>query len=132
MPKLRLSDPVLFVWILLGFNALAIGFYFSGVYGLQQIIAPTMDVLRPFQWREFGLLEFVQHGLLLVIIWILFKSAVSRKNVVEQVLLVGAGVAFVFLFLEVWIVWLVPYLSPAVSVFLSLLAAPTQFSSRRS
>ena len=100
MPKLRLSDPVLFVWILLGFNALAIGFYYSGVYGLQQVIAPSMDVLRPSQWREFGLLELVQHGLLLAIIWVLLKSAIARTSIVERVLLVGAAAAFVFKFLN--------------------------------
>ena len=100
LPKLRLSEPVLFVWILLGFNALAIGLYYSGVYGLQQIVAPTMEVLRPAQWREFGLLEFVQHGLLLAIIWVLVKSALANRSVVERVLLAGATAAFVFLFLE--------------------------------
>lgn len=100
MPKLRLSDPVLFVWILLGFNALAIGFYYSGVHGLQQVIAPTMGVLRPSQWREFGLLEFVQHGLLLAIIWVLLKSAITRTDITERVLLVSAAAAFIFLFLE--------------------------------
>ena len=100
MHALLSRNPILFVWIILGFNALAIALYFSGNTALQQIIAPTLDTLRPSQWREFGLLEIVQTGVLIAIIWILFVTAIRRTHIAEKVVLFIGTAAFIFLFLE--------------------------------
>ena len=98
----RLTPLTKFCWILLFGNALFIGFYFSGIPLLQQIIAPTIN--KPNfnfqQMREFGLLEITQNILLLSIIVILLKSAIKVPDMMIKAFF-GIGVAaFVFLFLE--------------------------------
>lgn len=90
----------MFVWIILGFNAVFIGFYFSGIYSLQQLIAPTIDVLQPHQWREFGLPEIFQHILLIASVFVLARTALSRTDWSEKILLLIGAALFIVLLLE--------------------------------
>lgn len=91
---------VFFVVVPVLLYALLMGLYFSGVYGLQQIVAPTLEGLSRNIWREFGLLEQLQNIFLLVVIFFLLKAAITRENVLDKVCFFGGTLVFVFLFLE--------------------------------
>jgi len=91
---------VSFVFIPLLFNLILIGCYFSGIDFLQQIIAPTVEGLASNAWREFGLLEQLQNLLLLAVVVILALSTKNMNSVLDRALLIGATLAFLFLFLE--------------------------------
>lgn len=98
----RLPSLTKFCWILLFSNALFIGFYFSGVAVLQQLIAPTINKANfSFQqMREFGLLEMTQNVLLLSIIIILLKGAIRASLPMMKAFFSVGVAAFIFLFLE--------------------------------
>ncbi len=94
------KELVTFVFIPLFFNALLIGLYFSGIEGLQQLVAPTIKGLSSNVWREFGLLEQLQNIFLLVVVVILFLSAINKKNTLDGVFFMAGALFFLFLLLE--------------------------------
>lgn len=96
------NNAKLFVWYLAIFNSFFIGCYFSGVYALQQIIAPTIN-LKNFhyaQMREFGIMEIFQNILLLVICYLLLRECIRRTIILEKFFFGFGFAAFLFLFLE--------------------------------
>jgi len=96
-----LGKPALyFFYILIGFNLVSIGLYFSGISLLQQIIVPTIPHLHEASWREFGLPEILQNVFLLAIIAILFCAAIKKTARLDKCLYGFATLAFLFLFLE--------------------------------
>jgi len=95
-----MNNTLKFIWILLVGNLMLIGLYFSGLHSLQQIIAPTIDGLIFSQWREFGLLEFIQNGLLLAINAVFLVAIIKRKPLIEKLFFAVGLAAFSFLFLE--------------------------------
>ena len=76
------------------------GFYFSGSPELQSIVAPTIEGLHPFSWREFGALELLQNVALIAIIVLLADSARRAGTRLMRLALVVAAVGFVFVLLE--------------------------------
>lgn len=91
---------IVFVGIPLLLNALVLGLYFSGVAGLQQIVAPTIDWLLRNSWREFGLLEQLQNLFLLGVIAILFLGIFTKNSLLDKTCMLGGSMVFVFLLLE--------------------------------
>ena len=91
---------ILFVGIPVLMNALFLCLYFTGIEGLQQLIAPRVEGLPFSSWREFGLLEQLQN-LFLFIIVIAFLRAFSKQDqrLEKSFFLLGALV-MLFLFLE--------------------------------
>ena len=92
----------LHIWLLIVFNVLFIGCYFSGFNFLQQLIAPTINKanFNFQQMREFGLLEMTQNALLLGICFVLFRELIQRQNILEKAFYGIGSAVFVFLFLE--------------------------------
>jgi hypothetical protein len=80
-------------------NALLVGFYFSGIEGLQQIVAPTIEGLPLYSWREFGLLEMLQNLVLLILVVYLARSifAAGEWWLTAAFALLAAGFFFVLL-----------------------------------
>lgn len=80
-------------------SALMMGLYFSGSVSLQQWVAPTIEGLSPFSWREFGILEMLQNVWLIWIVVVLIRSAVvsDRKDLTALFGLLAAGFLFVLL-----------------------------------
>ena len=99
MNKMK-RELITFVFVPICLNALLMGLYFSGIGGLQQIVAPTIEGLSSNVWREFGLLEQLQNLFLLAVIFILLFAAVNRKNTLDRTCIVGGALFFLFLFLE--------------------------------
>lgn len=91
-----------FIWGLTAFNILFIGFYFSGIVSLQQLIAPTipLDNFRYQQMREFGVVEMFQNVLLILICFFLIRDAIRRTDLLERGFFMFGSAAFVFLMLE--------------------------------
>lgn len=96
------NQAKLFILYLSIFNSFFIGCYFSGVYALQQIIAPTISLknFRYEQMREFGIMEIFQNVLLLIICYLLFRECIRRVVVLEKLFFGFGCAAFIFLFLE--------------------------------
>ena len=87
---MNLSSPWHRLYILLGFNLLFIGFYFSGIPALHALIVPTIEGLHPSQHREFGIMEWTQNLFLLAIVVLSAQQVFSRTLLVERILfLVG-------------------------------------------
>lgn len=77
-------------------NFILMGFYFSGINFLQNIISPN-DV---FLTRESGLLEQLQNLYLLSIFAMFFYLSIKRPNKNEKIFFSLLSAIFVFLFLE--------------------------------
>ncbi|MEE4217587.1 MAG: hypothetical protein V2I48_08265 [Xanthomonadales bacterium] len=54
--------------------------YFSGVQTLQSIVAPSIEGLPAFSWREFGALETMQNLVLLAIIFQLVEALIRLRG----------------------------------------------------
>lgn len=94
------KNIILFVITPLLFNAVFIGFYFSGNLFLQHLIAPEMPTMAPNSWREFGLVEQTQNLLLLIITLLLFKEIFNRSLILEKIIFALGFIVFSFLLLE--------------------------------
>ena len=94
------KELTIFVIIPLLINGLFLGMYFSGVGGLQQVVAPTINWLPQNSWREFGLLEQLQNLLLLAVLTILVLGAFRKTGVLDKGIMVAGSIVFLFLFLE--------------------------------
>ena len=94
------KELTIFVIIPLLINGLFLGLYFSGVGGLQQVVAPTINWLPQNSWREFGLLEQLQNLLLLAVLTILVLGAFRKTGVLDKGIMVAGSIVFLFLFLE--------------------------------
>ena len=81
-------------------SLLMMGLYFSGSEILQQIVAPTVEGLAPFSWREFGALEMLQNVLLVCIIVLLLRSMVLAGFSWPGMLFAVLTLLFLFVFLE--------------------------------
>lgn len=73
-----------------------VAFYFSGVAGLQQIVAPRIRGVLPNTSREFGLLENVQNLVLLAMLVVSVAGVLVKKTRLEK-----AGLALLSLFILV-------------------------------
>lgn len=80
-------------------SAVLMAFYFSGSWTLQQIVAPTIDGLPLYSWREFGVLEMFQNLVLLAIVAYLARSvfAAGKWWLGVSFALLAAGFVFVLL-----------------------------------
>lgn len=94
------NKTVFFIYIPLIANALFIGFYFSGIESLQQIIVPSISFLSGNNWREFGLVEQVQNICLLITIVILIKTFIKKRKQIEKNVFAILALFFTFVFLE--------------------------------
>lgn len=74
--------------------------YFSGIETLQSIVAPSIEGLPTFSWREFGALEMMQNLVLLTIIYLLLDAVIRLRGSYVKVGCAVLLVLFVFLFLE--------------------------------
>lgn len=94
------SPYLYFVWLLVLGNTFLIGFYFSGIPVLQQIVAPTIEGLPVIQSREFGLLEMLQNGFLLCVVYMFAKALLQQRPVLDKLFFATGCCAFLFLLLE--------------------------------
>lgn len=91
---------------------LLLGLYFSGSTSLQAIVAPTIEGLHPFSWREFGALEILQNFVLLATVALFATAVRSAAGWPLKCLFALAAVGFTFILLEEvdygahWIEWL--------------------------
>ena len=103
MPEIKPEvKKAVIVFVLIPFlvNGSLMAMYFSGIDGLQSIVAPTIDWLPRNSWREFGLLEMLQNLVLLAVIAILIAGAFNKRSLLDRLSLVVGAAAFLFLFLE--------------------------------
>lgn len=84
----------------LALSGLMMGLYFSGSVPLQQLVAPTIEGLPPFSWREFGIPEMLQNAFLIWIIVVLVRSALEAGHASLSALFVLLAMGFVFVLLE--------------------------------
>lgn len=77
-----------------------IGMYFSGVQGLQQIVAPAIKNMNPDSSRELGLLENLQNIELIVIAAMAFWAVKIKPARWEKVAFGFIGLAVLFLLME--------------------------------
>ena len=96
----RRNRITLFLTVPLVIGLTMIGFHFSGLPFLSNLIVPAMDGIAGDSYREFGLLENIQH-LYLIVSVVLAGYGVKTYTVLWQKLVMGLVMCgFVFLFLE--------------------------------
>ena len=98
--KINNKQIYYFFIIPLFINLILLGFYFSGIKFLQQIIAPTISFLHFYSWREFGLLEQLQNIYLISIFVLFLYSCITRQDKKEKIFFFVLACLFLFLFLE--------------------------------
>lgn len=84
----------------MGLSGLMLGMYFSGVRWMQTVVcAPYFESVPMNSRREFGLLETLQHLMLLAVVVIAVRSAISKPHWLLKVFmgLVALGTAFLLL-----------------------------------
>ncbi|NOQ93215.1 MAG: hypothetical protein GQ547_01120 [Methylophaga sp.] len=86
----------LFIVIPVVLNILLMGFYFSGVDALQQIIS----VNNGFLTRESGLLEQLENIYLLTVFVMFAYFSIKRINAIEKLFFFSSSLIFLFLLLE--------------------------------
>lgn len=89
-----------YVLVPLALSGLMMGLYFSGSAPLQQLVAPTIEGLPPFSWREFGIPEMLQNVILIWIVVVLVRSALEAGHASLSSLFVLLAMGFVFVLLE--------------------------------
>ena len=89
-----------YVLVPLALSGLMMGLYFSGSTPLQQLVAPTIEGLPPFSWREFGIPEMLQNVILIWIVVVLVRSAIEAGHAGLSTLFVLLSMGFVFVLLE--------------------------------
>ncbi len=94
------KEITLFILIPIAINALSLGLYYSGVYGLQQIVAPEVTRLLPMSYREFGLVEQLQNIFLLAIVILFAIAIIKRRGVAERLFFLSGLLVMLFLLLE--------------------------------
>lgn len=82
------------------FSLAMIALYFSGVYSLQNLVAPTLEGMEPYSWREFGALELLQNFLLLCLLFYLLRSLRMADGLPVLVFLVTLTGLVAFVLLE--------------------------------
>lgn len=92
----RVKNIYLFIIIPVALNLLLMGFYFSGIDVLQQIISPNNGFLT----RESGLLEQLQNIYLLCIFAIFLYFSIKRVDTREKLFFFSLSFVFLFLLLE--------------------------------
>ncbi len=81
--------------------AILMGMYFSGVRLLQTIaVMPYLENVAPNSRREFGLLEFVEHALIIAALIISVHAAIQARILILRSLFIFISAAILFLFLE--------------------------------
>ncbi len=73
-----------------------IGMYFSGNLVLQRIICPKLPPLPVDSWREFGLLELLEHLCLVVMLFMAGYGALKIRHVRERAACILLGVFVLF------------------------------------
>lgn len=89
-----------YVLVPLALSGLMMGLYFSGSAPLQQLVAPTINGLPPFSWREFGIPEMLQNVLLIWTVVVLVRNALEAGHASLRALFVLLAMGFVFVLLE--------------------------------
>ncbi len=99
---MKINNKQIYFFFIIPFfiNLILLGFYFSGIKSLQQIIAPTISFLHFHSWREFGLLEQLQNIYLISIFCLFFHSCITRQDKKEKIFFFVLASLFLFLFLE--------------------------------
>lgn len=84
----------------LSLSLLLIVMYFAGVPWLQNIVAPTMDSMPAYSWREFGALEILQNLFLLCMFFYLLRCFIMAQQVFVRVFIGLLFGLMMFVFLE--------------------------------
>ena len=84
------------VGVSLALNAM----YFSGNIVLQRIVVPNLPPLPIQDWREFGLIESLQHLLLLGMVCVAVAGVCRKKWGVERLAFAWVALASLFVLLE--------------------------------
>ncbi len=92
----KATNIYLFLVVPIILNLLLMGFYFSGIDTLQQIVSPNNGFLT----RESGLLEQLQNVYLLSVMLIAAYFLVKRTDIKEKIFFCLVFCVFLFLFLE--------------------------------
>jgi hypothetical protein len=92
----KVKNIYLFIVIPVALNLLLMGFYFSGIDALQQIISPNNGFLT----REAGLLEQLQNIYLLFVFAMFLYFSIKRTDTIEKLFFFSLSLLFLFLFLE--------------------------------
>lgn len=74
--------------------------YFAGVQSLQNIVAPTLENMPAYSWREFGALELLQNFVLLCVFFYLLRCLFLVKGLAERVYVGLFAALMLFVFLE--------------------------------
>jgi hypothetical protein len=82
-----------------GFSLVMIALYFCGVQALQSLVAPTLEGMQSYSWREFGALELLQNFILLCLLFYLVRCLrmADRLSVMVVLVILTGLVTFVFL-----------------------------------
>ncbi|MFO7973722.1 MAG: hypothetical protein R6V12_03725 [Candidatus Hydrogenedentota bacterium] len=96
---MRIRKVIIYLIVPIGVSLLLNIMYFSGNIVLQRIVVPNLPPLPLQDWREFGLLENLQHLLLLAIIMTAAYGTYRKRWKWERLgfALLSLGTLFVFL-----------------------------------
>ena len=92
--------PVVYVVVPACVGGLLVWMYFSGNIVLQRIVSPKLPPLPLGSWREFGLLENLQHVLLLVLAGVAAIGALRQQELRLRMAFAGVVLFTLFVFLE--------------------------------
>jgi hypothetical protein len=97
---MRTRNFIVFLFVPVGVSVLLNAMYFSGILVLQRIVVPNLPPLPIQDWREFGLLENLQHLLLLTVAIMAAVGVYRKRWSLERVAFAGLVLAAIFMLLE--------------------------------
>jgi hypothetical protein len=83
-----------------GFSLALVGLYFCGVYSAQNLVAPTLEGMSPYSWREFGALELLQDFVLLCVFFYLLRCFMMAQGFWLRLFICALAGLMLFVFLE--------------------------------
>jgi hypothetical protein len=84
-----------------GILAILMGMYFSGIRLLETIVVmPYMESVAPNSRREFGLMEFVEHSIILAAMVVAIRAAIRVRPALLRGMFALIALAVLVLFLE--------------------------------
>ncbi len=75
---------LIYCWLPTAVTALLVAMYFSNVPLLTQLVCPRLEGIKPNSWREFGLLENLQHLTILAIIVVCGRATRASQHPLER------------------------------------------------
>ena len=76
------------------------GMYFAGIPSLQNLVAPTLERVHSYSWREFGGLEILQNVVLLCICFYLIRCILLSRQMAVRIFLFAFLGMVLFIFAE--------------------------------